>query len=101
MYEATGFCLCIILILAALTMWSNRLIGHTLDAQLGPLLTRQLGLPVHLSPVKAQLLQPQASTPQLIMGDPQAPALVATDVEVTLAWSTCWAARYDWCAPAL
>ena len=77
----------VILTLAALTVWGNRLIGHALDARLGPLLTRQLGLPVHISPVKAQLLQLQASTPQLIMGDPQAPALVATDVEVTLAWS--------------
>lgn len=75
-----------ILLLAVLAMSANRLIGHALDDQLGPLLTRQLGLPVHLTPVKAQLLKLRASTPRLIIGDPDAPALVVTDVEVTLAW---------------
>lgn len=77
----------VILVLAALTLWGNRLIGETLDAQLGPLLTRQLGLPVYLSPIKAQVLQLQASSPKLIMGDPQDPAVVATNVQVTLVWS--------------
>lgn len=68
-------------------MWGNRLIGHALDAQLGPLLTKQLGLPVQLSPITAHLMQLQASSPKLIMGDPLAPAIVATNVEVRLAWS--------------
>ncbi len=76
-----------ILILAVLTIWGNRLIGHTLDAELGPLLSRQLGLPVQLSPINAHLWQLQASSPKLIMGDPQDPAVVATDVTVTLAWA--------------
>jgi hypothetical protein len=77
----------VLLSLAALTIWGNRLVGHTLDAELGPLLTRQLGLPVQLAPIKAHLLQLQASSPKLVMGDPQDPAVVATDVTVTLAWA--------------
>ena len=77
----------VILAFAALTLWGNRLIGHALDAQLGPLLTRQLGLPVQLAPITAHLMQLKASSPKLLMGDPLAPAVVATDVEVTLAWS--------------
>ncbi len=77
----------VLLSLVALTLWGNRLIGHTLDAELGPLLTRQLGLPVQLAPINAHLWQLQASSPKLIMGDPQDPAVVATDVTVTLAWA--------------
>ncbi len=77
----------VLLSLAALTIWGNRLVGRTLDAELGPLLTRQLGLPVQLAPITAHLLQLQASSPKLVMGDPQYPAVVATDVTVTLAWA--------------
>ncbi len=77
----------VLLAVGALTLWGNRLIGHTLDAELGPLLTRQLGLPVQLAPIDAHLWQLQASSPRLIMGDPQDPAVVATDVTVTLAWT--------------
>ncbi len=77
----------VILSLAALTIWGNRLIGHTLDAELGPLLTRQLGLPVHIAPINAQLLQLQARSARVVMGDPQDPAVVATEVTVTLAWA--------------
>jgi len=71
---------------AALAHWGNRLIGHTLDAELGPLLSRQLGLPVTLAPITAHLLQLKASSPKLVMGSPMDPAVVAVDVQVTLAW---------------
>lgn len=81
------FAFVVVLALAALTFWGNRLLGRALDAQLGPLLTRQLGLPVHLAPVTAQLMQLQASSPTLTMGDPLDPAVIATDVTVTLAWA--------------
>ena len=71
----------------ALTIWGDRLVGRALDNQLGPLLTRELGLPVTLGPIKARVLNLKASTPKLVMGDPNDPAVVATDVTVTLAWS--------------
>lgn len=76
----------VILCLAALTFWGNRILSTALDAKLGPLLREQLGLPVQLGPIKAQVLTLQASSPQLIMGDPKAPAVVATGVEVALSW---------------
>lgn len=61
--------------------------SRALDAQLASLLTRELGLPVQLAPIKARILRLQASTPKLIMGDPANPAIVATDVVVSLAWA--------------
>jgi len=75
-----------ILAIAALIFWGNRLIGHALDAQLASLLTRQLGLPVRLDPITVHLKQLEASSGKLVMGDPRDPAVVATDVKVTLAW---------------
>jgi hypothetical protein len=79
--------LVVILALAALTFWGNRLIGRALDAELGPLLAKQLGLPVRLAPITTHLMQLKASSGKLVMGDPQDPAVVATDVQVTLSWS--------------
>ena len=73
--------------LLILTIWGDRLAGRALDDQLGPLLTRELGLPVSLAPIQARLLGLRASTARLVMGDPNDPAVVATDVSVTLAWS--------------
>jgi hypothetical protein len=73
--------------IAALSLWGNRLLERTLDAELAPLLTRQLGLPVTLSPLKTQLLQLKGTSANLTMGDPKDPAVVATEVEVTLAWA--------------
>lgn len=76
-----------ILAVIALVLGGNRLLELTLDAELGDLLTRELGIPVTLAPIKANVLKLTASSPKLVMGDPDKPALVATDVEVTLAWS--------------
>jgi hypothetical protein len=76
--------------LAAMTLWGNRLLGRTLDAELAPRLSALLGLPVTLAPISAHLLQLKASSPKLVMGNPQDPAVVATDVEVTLAWDDLW-----------
>lgn len=77
----------VILVFAALVFWGNRILGRTLDTELAPLLSRQLGLPVQLGPIQANAVQLKASSPTLIMGDPQNPAVAATDVEVTLAWA--------------
>ncbi|MEZ5572045.1 MAG: hypothetical protein R3E64_08480 [Halioglobus sp.] len=81
------FAIVVILVVAALTIWGNRLLGRTLDAELGPLLSKQLGLPVQLAPIDAQLLELTATSAKLIMGKPEDPAVVATDVEVTLSWA--------------
>lgn len=75
---------------AALTLWGNQLIGRALDAELAPRLSRALGLPVTLAPVSAHLLGLSVRSPKLVMGDPQDPAVVATDVTVTLAWDDLW-----------
>ncbi|MEZ5503348.1 MAG: hypothetical protein R3E50_12135 [Halioglobus sp.] len=74
------------LVVAALSLWGNRLLGTALDAQLAPILSSQLGLPVHLAPIKANALSLRAHTPKLTMGAPADPAVVATDVEVKLSW---------------
>jgi hypothetical protein len=80
--------LLIVLALAgvAATLWGNRLVAATLDAQLAPLLTRQLGLPVTLAPIEAKALSLRATSAKLVMGDPEDPAVVATDVRVRLSW---------------
>ncbi|MCB1690641.1 MAG: hypothetical protein KDI33_19245 [Halioglobus sp.] len=62
------------------------MLARTLDAELAPLLSKQLGLPVQLAPINAGILRLKASSDKLVMGDPKDPAVVATSVVVTLAW---------------
>ena len=75
------------LTLLVLTIGGDRILSRALDAELAPLLTRQLGLPVQLAPINAKILTLTAITPKLVMGDPNNPAIVATDLEVTLTWA--------------
>lgn len=79
--------LLILILAAALGFWGNRLLARTLDAELPGLLSEVLGLPVTLAPIKTQPFQLTARSPELVMGDPADPAIVATHVEVSLAWS--------------
>ena len=65
----------------------NPLAGRILDAKLGPLLAENLGLPVQLAPIRAHLLRLTAESDTLIMGDKGDPAVVATNVEVSLVLS--------------
>lgn len=81
------FAAVVIVSLGALTIWGDRILARTLDAELAPLLTKQLGLPVQLGPLQTRVIALKATTPKLIMGDPKDPAVVATSVEVTLAWA--------------
>ena len=81
------FATVIILIVAVLLLFGNQLAGRALDAKLGLLLTQELGLPVQLAPIKADLLQLTAQSSILTMGDAKNPAVVATDVEVSLVLS--------------
>jgi len=73
--------------IVVLAIWGDRILSRTLDAELGPLLTRELGLPVQFAPIKARIFSLRARSSKLIMGDPENPAVVATGVEVSLAWS--------------
>ena len=74
----------VILLLAGLAAGANRIAGGILDAQLPPLLTRVLGLPVTLAPMQANLLQLKASSARLVMGQADNPSVTATDIVVTI-----------------
>ncbi|CAA0096844.1 Uncharacterised protein [Halioglobus japonicus] len=81
------FAAVVIVVVGALTIWGDRILARTLDSELAPLLSKQLGLPVQLAPIKTGILRLKASSDKLIMGDPKDPAVVATSVVVTLAWA--------------
>lgn len=74
----------LLLVIAALALWGNRLLEQVLDARLAPLLSRELGIQVTLAPVQARIPALSVSSPKLVMGDPREPALLATDVTVSL-----------------
>ena len=75
------------LVVVALVFIGNPLAGRILDAKLGPLLADNLGLPVQLAPMRAHLLQLTAESDTLVMGNTGDPAVVATNVKVSLVLS--------------
>ena len=75
-----------LLVLIVLGLLGNRIAGQVLDRELAPLLTRELGLPVQLAPIRANLGTLHAYSDKLVMGDTSAPAVVATEVKVGLSW---------------
>lgn len=75
-----------LLLLVALGLLGNQIAGRALDSKLAPLLTRALGLPVQLAPIRAHLLTLQAYSDKLVMGDADTPAVTATDLKVGLSW---------------
>ena len=77
----------VILVVVALIFIGNPLAGRILDAKLGPLLADNLGLPVQLAPMRAHLLQLTAESDTLVMGNTGDPAVVATNVKVSLVLS--------------
>ena len=77
----------VILVVVALVFIGNPLAGRILDAKLGPLLADNLGLPVQLAPMRAHLLQLTAESDTLVMGNTGDPAVVATNVKVSLVLS--------------
>ncbi|MEP5763021.1 MAG: hypothetical protein ABJ308_00435 [Halieaceae bacterium] len=66
---------------------ADRIAENILDRELAPLLSRELGLPVTLEPVKADLLGLKVRTTRLLMGAANDPAIVATNVMVGLNWT--------------
>jgi uncharacterized protein involved in outer membrane biogenesis len=77
----------ILAVVLALFQWGNSLLETTLDAELPGLLTRELGIQVTIDPVKTWIPNLKVHTAKLVMGDPANPALVATGVNISLAWS--------------
>ena len=78
-----------LILLAALALWhwGNRILEQTLDRELPKLLSSELGIAVTLAPTRTWIPTLTVRTPQLVMGDPANPALVATRVSVSLDWS--------------
>lgn len=76
----------IIVAIASLAIWGNRFVEKILDTELPQLLTRQLGITVTIDATRIRLSTLTVTTPQLVMGDPSNPALVATEVSVSLDW---------------
>ena len=72
-----------------LVLGGNALLARILDDRLPPLLTRVLGLPVTIAALDADILSLTATTPRLVMGSPDNPAVVARSVRVTLIGQTC------------
>lgn len=78
--------LAFLLLVAALAVSGNRITASLLDDYLPPLLSEQLGIPVSIEPVSARLLNLQVTTPRLVMGSRDKPAIDARDVLLTLDW---------------
>lgn len=74
----------LLLTVLGISLWGNRLVERALDAELGALLSKKLGVAVELAPVQTSVLRLKISSPRLVMGDPQSPALVATDITISL-----------------
>ena len=77
----------ILLAVLALFYGGDRILARALDAKLPELLTRELGIPVSLAPTRTRITTLTVQTPKLVMGDPSNPALVASQVSISLDWS--------------
>ncbi|MEM8561661.1 MAG: AsmA family protein [Pseudomonadota bacterium] len=66
--------------------WGDRFLARTLNAELPGILSNTLGLPVTIQPVTTWPMQLRVFTPKLVMGDEDDPAIVATNVYLTLNW---------------
>lgn len=76
----------IILTLLCVALWGKHALQGILDAELAPLLSREIGIEVNLAPISAELATMTASTSRLVMGDGDRPAVVAADVVVGIDW---------------
>jgi hypothetical protein len=76
------------LILLLLIVWgSEAVLEAVLDNELPPLLTEELGLPVRIAPLRADIFSLTAKTDRLEMGEPDKLSVDARDVRVSLNWS--------------
>ncbi|MEM1154471.1 MAG: hypothetical protein AAGI44_10030 [Pseudomonadota bacterium] len=79
----------VLIIAVGLTLyqWGDRFLARTLNAELPGILSNALGIPVTFEPVTTWPAQLRVFTPKLVMGDEDDPAVLATDVYLTLHWS--------------
>ena len=87
MRKAPTFAVGLIVVIAALVFGADRIVESTLDRKLAPLLARQLGLPVTLAPIDANVLSLSARSTRLVLGDSTDPAIEASDVVVSFDWT--------------
>jgi hypothetical protein len=85
--KAPTFAVGLIVVVAALVFGANRIVESTLDRKLAPLLARQLGLPVALAPIDANVLSLSARSTRLVLGNSTDPAIEASDVVVSFDWT--------------
>ena len=76
----------LVIVIALVIGGAENMLERALDRQLPPLLTRELGLPVILSPIEADIITLTARAEQLQMDGASEPALVAKGVAVSLDW---------------
>jgi hypothetical protein len=74
-------------VVGGLSLFGDSIAEKMLDRELAPLLSRNLGLPVTLAPMKTRLFRLQAKSDRLVMGDSSNPAVVAGNVTVRLSWT--------------
>lgn len=77
----------LIVLIAVIIGGAEYTLQRILDRQLPPLLTRELGLPVSISPINADIISLTARAERLQMDGASEPALVAEQVMVSLNWS--------------
>ncbi|MEM6581454.1 MAG: hypothetical protein AAF699_09285, partial [Pseudomonadota bacterium] len=78
----------VLIIAVGLTLyqWGDRFLARTLNAELPGILSNALGIPVTFEPVTTWPAQLRVFTPKLVMGNEDDPAVLATDVYLTLHW---------------
>ena len=77
----------LVALIALVVGGAERILERTLDAQLPPLLTEELGLPVTISPIRADIITLTARADRYQMDGVGEPALIAEQVMVSLNWS--------------
>ncbi len=76
-----------VLAIGLLAVSANALLARALNAALPGLLEEQLGLPVRLAPLEVDLLRMHASSAQLVLGNPDSPAVQAGDVDISISFA--------------
>lgn len=79
--------LSLLILLLLIVRGSEAVLEAILDNELPPLLTEELGLPVRIAPLRADIFSLTAMTDRLEMGEPDRLSVDARDVRVKLNWS--------------
>ena len=79
--------LSLLVVVLVLVRGSEYVLEAILDRELPPLLTEELGLPVRIAPIRADIISLTAKTSRLEMGEPDKLSIDASQVWVSLDWS--------------